>query len=256
MRTTLRDLAVGSGVGVFSGSLGVGGGIILVPFLVLALHWKQKRAQATSLVMIAFASVAGAVAYAFGSSVQWLAAGVIVVGGLIGSLIGSHVVQRTADRRLQMLFGGLLIVVAIRLLFAPGDAQGAALAWDAWVVIGLFASGVAMGILSALFGIGGGILLIPILVEVFGFGQQMAAGTSLAVMAPIAALGAIRLTKPGLTDWPIGLRFGVAASLGALVGATIALALPAATMRVVFAVVLGFVAVNMVRVAWRSRRGP
>ena len=254
MRITLRDLAVGLGIGVFSGALGVGGGILLVPFLVLALHWAQKRAQATSLVMIALASVFGALAYALGGSVNWAASGVIVVGGLLGSLIGAHVVQRTADHRLQMLFGALLLIVAVRLVFGPTDTVSTALDWHIGVVIGLFASGVVMGVLSALFGIGGGILLIPILVTLFGFSQQEAAGTSLAVMAPIALLGAVRLTRPGLTDWSTGLRFGIAAALGAVAGAAVALNTPADIVRAIFAGVLALVAANMVRVGWQRRR--
>ena len=254
MRITLRDLAVGLGIGVFSGALGVGGGILLVPFLVLALHWAQKRAQATALVMIALASVFGALTYALGGSVNWVASGVIVVGGLLGSLIGAHVVQRTADHRLQILFGALLLVVAVRLVFGSTDPTGAELDWQIGVVIGLFASGLVMGVLSALFGIGGGILLIPILVTVFDFPQQDAAGTSLAVMAPIALLGALRLTRPGLTDWPTGLRFGIAAALGAVAGAAVALNTPADIVRAVFAAVLALVAVNMVRAGWRRHR--
>jgi uncharacterized protein len=254
VRITLRDLAVGLGIGVFSGALGVGGGILLVPFLVLALHWAQKRAQATSLVMIALASVFGALTYAIGGSINWAASGVIVVGGLLGSLVGAYVVQRTADHRLQMLFGALLLIVAVGLVFGPADPSGTALDWQVGIVIGLFASGLVMGVLSALFGIGGGILLIPILVTVFDFPQQDAAGTSLAVMAPIALLGAIRLTRPGLTDWSTGLRFGIAAALGAVLGAFLALNTPADIVRAVFAAVLALVAINMVRAGWQGRR--
>lgn len=255
MRTLVRDLAVGVGVGAFSGLLGVGGGILLVPFLVLALHWKQKNAQATALVMISLASVAGAVTYTFGDSVDWVAAGFIVIGGLIGSLIGSHVMQRTADHRLQILFGVLLIIVAVRLFVGAGDAQSLDRPdFTALAMVGLVLTGLAMGVFSALLGIGGGILLIPILITLFGFGQQLAAGTSLAVMAPIALLGAIRLTKPGLTNWSVGARFGLGAMGGAILGSAAALALSGATVRLLFATVLVIVAVQMVRTGWRGSR--
>jgi uncharacterized membrane protein YfcA len=104
-----------------------------------------------------------------------------------------------------------------------------------------------MGILSALFGIGGGILIIPILVTGFGYGQQLAAGTSLAVMMPIALLGAIRLTKPGFTNWRTGSIFGVASVPGAVLGSYIALSLPGDTLRSAFAVVLVVIAITIVR---------
>lgn len=250
----LRDGAVGIGVGAFSGLLGVGGGILLVPFLVLALTWGQKRAQATSLVMVAMAGAAGAVTYAVGDSVAWIPAVIIMAGGLLGSLIGASIVQRTADSRLQILFGSLLVLVALRLLWPAGIAEVDALpALTAWVVIGYLVSGLGMGILSALFGIGGGILLIPLLITFFGFSQQLAAGTSLAVIVPIAILGALRLTKPGLTDWRIGFRFGLGAVVGAVVGASAALVIPGIVLRLGFAVVLLLVALRMVLIGLRSR---
>jgi uncharacterized protein len=255
VRILVRDLAVGVGIGAFSGLLGVGGGILLVPFLVLALHWNQKNAQATSLVMITLASISGALTYAFGDSVDWVAAGFIIIGGLVGSWIGSHVVQRTADHRLQILFGALLVIVSVRLILGTGDAVATArMDFTPWEIVGLIVSGLAMGVLSAMFGIGGGILLIPILVTVFAFTQQLAAGTSLAVMAPIALLGAIRLTKPGLTNWPVGVRFGLGAVGGAVLGSVAALAMPGATVRIIFAAVQVFVAIRMIQTGLKGRR--
>ena len=257
--TLARDLAVGVGVGIFSGALGVGGGILLVPFLVLALSMTQKRAQATALVMVAMAAGAGAIRYAFGDSVAWLPAAIIVIGGLVGALIGSHVMQRLHDRRLQVIFGILLAIVSIRLLW-PTDVTVA----DAdqlptlspLIALGYAASGLGMGILSALLGIGGGILLIPILVTAFGFSQQLASGTSLAVMLPIALVGALRLTRPGLTDWRMGARFGTGSVLGALLGASLALALSGPTLRLIFAAVLLVIGARMAYLGLRRDRSP
>jgi uncharacterized membrane protein YfcA len=251
-----RDLLIGVGVGIFSGALGVGGGILLVPYLVLVLAISQKRAQATSLVMVAMAAGAGAVTYALAGSVAWLPAGFVIIGGLLGSLLGSYLVQRTADHRLQIAFGVLLIVVAIRLLFPTSTdvATSAELPTLSPVLAAAYILiGVAMGALSALFGIGGGILLIPVLVTGFGFAQQLAAGTSLAVMVPIALFGALRLTKPGLTDWRLGIRFGLGSIIGAVGGAALALAVPGEALRWIFAVVMLIVAARMVRVGMTSR---
>lgn len=253
----VRDLAVGVGVGAFSGALGVGGGILLVPFLVLALSMTQKRAQATALVMVAMAAGAGAIRYAAGDSVAWLPAAIIVVGGLIGALIGSHVMQRLHDRRLQVIFGILLAIVSIRLLW-PTDVTAVDAdqlpAITPLIALAYAASGIGMGILSALLGIGGGILLVPILVTAFGFSQQLASGTSLAVMLPIALVGALRLTRPGLTDWRLGARFGVGSILGALLGASLALAISGPTLRLIFAIVLLVVGARMAYLGLRGDR--
>lgn len=249
-----RDLLIGFGVGAFSGAFGVGGGIILVPVLVLLFHMQQKNAQATSLVMVVFAATAGFVTYAVTDFVAWLPAVFILAGGLIGSLLGSSVVRRTSDVRLQIGFGLLLVAVAIRMLWPTQDLSTTGLpALSIVVVLAYVASGIAMGVLSALFGIGGGIILIPIVVTFFGFSQQLAAGTSLAVMAPIALLGAWRQSRTGATDWSTGLRFGIASVPGGVVGAAVAVSVSGTVVRTAFALVLVLVALRMLREGWRGR---
>lgn len=250
-----RDLLIGFGVGAFSGAFGVGGGIILVPVLVLLLHMQQKNAQATSLVMVSLAAAAGFATYAIADFVAWIPAAFILGGGLVGSLLGSSVVRRTADYRLQIGFGLLLVAVAIRLLWPTGSFAETDLPTVTPVIaLAYVASGVAMGVLSALFGIGGGIILIPIVVTFFGFSQQLAAGTSLAVMAPIAILGAWRQSKAGTTNWSVGLRFGLASIPGGLLGAAIAVSVSGSLVRTAFAVVLIVVAIQMLHRAWLERR--
>ncbi len=239
----------------------MGGGILLVPIQVLALHIDQKRAQATSLVMVAMGAVAAGITYALGGEVAWIPAIVILVGGIAGSLLGSAVVKRSPSRLLQGAFGVLMIIAAVRLLFSTQPAgEITAITGLDWSVVAYFASGVAMGLLSALFGIGGGIILIPILVTLFGFPQQLAAGTSIAVMGPIALVGAIRQSRTGPTDWRMGVRFGIGAIPGAIAGAALALALSGSAVRAAFAIVLTLVGLRMLwqasalsRPRWMSR---
>ena len=252
-----RDLLIGFGVGAFSGAFGVGGGIILVPVLVLLLHMQQKRAQATSLVMVAMAALAGAVTYAIADFVAWLPALFILLGGIVGSLIGSSVVRRTADYRLQLIFGALLIAVSLRLLWPTRATDVADLPdLSILVTLGYVSSGLVMGMLSALLGIGGGIILIPMLVTAFDFPQQLAAGTALAVMAPIAIVGAWRQSRTGATDWRTGARFGVASIPGSVLGATVAVLVSASLVRSAFAVLIAVVAVRMLVKGWRDRWTP
>lgn len=249
-----RDLLIGFGVGAFSGAFGVGGGIILVPVLVLLLHMQQKHAQATSLVMVSLAATAGFVTYAFAGFVAWIPAAFILAGGLVGSWLGSSVVKRTSDYRLQIGFGLLLVAVAIRLLWPSAASDVTEVAEiSTLVALGYVVSGLAMGLLSALFGIGGGIILIPIVVTAFGFSQQLAAGTSLAVMAPIAIFGAWRQSKAGATNWPVGLRFGLASIPGGVLGAALAVSVSGSLVRSAFAVVLLVVGIRMLRTAWIAR---
>ena len=254
VRPLPRDLGLGFGAGAFSGVFGVGGGILLVPIQVLALHIEQKRAQATSLVMVAMGAFAAGITYALGDQVAWIPAIAILAGGIGGSLLGSAVVKRSPSRVLQGAFGVLIIIAAVRLLLSSGSGEEVlGITGLDWSVLAYLVSGIAMGLLSALFGIGGGIILIPILVTFFGFPQQLAAGTSIAVMGPIALVGAIRQSRTGPTDWRMGARFGIGAIPGAIIGAAVALWVSGPVLRTAFAVVLTIIGLRMI---WQATRRP
>ena len=252
-----RDLGLGLVVGVFSGFFGVGGGIILVPILVLLFRMGQKSAQATSLVAVGLGAVSGAITYALGESVVWASVGFVVAGGLLGTWLGSLVVVKIRARWLQVAFALLLVVVALRLILGA-EAVGASGVVDLTVqsIVGYLVAGAAMGFFSALLGIGGGVIIIPLLVVFFGFTPQLAAGTSLVVMVPLALFGAWRLSSSGATQWGQGLRLGAGAVIGAVVGASVALVVAPEAMGVAFAAVLLVAAIQMVIASFRPpRRG-
>jgi uncharacterized membrane protein YfcA len=245
-----RDIGIGLLVGLFSGLFGVGGGVILVPLLVLLFAVEQKRAQATSLVVVALAAVTGATTYSFGFSVLWEAVPFLIAGGLIGTWGGSALVVRIATKWLQLGFSLLLVGAAARLVFLSfSDEISNVPELGASVVFGYFLAGLAMGLLSSLLGVGGGVIVVPLLVTFFGFSQQLAQGTSLVAMVPIALLGAWRLTKSGFTQWGQGIRIGVAAALGAVAGATVALVTASSVLQIGFAALLVFAATQLVRKA-------
>jgi len=252
----VRDPLIGVGVGAFSGLMGVGGGIILMPYLLLVRKIPQKVASATSLVLVGMGAATGAVTYALDGHVAWIPGLCILIGGLIGAWLGAHLVQRLHDHRLQVAFGVLMVLVSIRMFIPIGGgviAENSDLPTITALTAVIYAiCGIAMGMISALFGIGGGVIMVPILVLGFGYGQQLANGTSLTVMFPIAMLGAIRLTKPGLTNWPVGLRLGVGAAIGAIGGAAFALAVPSELLRFAWAILLFILGVRMIRHGWKK----
>ncbi len=249
-----RDVTVGAGAGIVSGLFGVGGGIVLVPYLVLVRGWEQKRAQATALVMVAMAATAGLVPYAWSDTVVWTAAAAVLVGGLAGAVVGSAIVARARSWVLQVAFAGLLVVAALRLVTAPGsEGSGGVVALTPGLALAYLASGLAMGILSALFGIGGGILLVPLLVTVFGYDQRLAAGTSLAVMGLIALVGAVRQGSTGATDWRAGALLGAGGAVGGVAGALLAQVLPLTLLTWLFALLLLVTAFRLARSGWRGR---
>lgn len=256
-RLLLIYVGAGLAAGLLSGLLGVGGGIVLVPLLVLVLKWEQKKAQATALVLVSMAALAGVVGYALSGNVAVVPALFILVGGLVGAWVGAIVVQRVQSYVLQVAFGLVMMAAAVRLAWPVGPG-GAPIdfspALTPALAVAFVVSGLATGLLSALFGIGGGIVLVPILVTLLDFDQKLAAGTSLAVMIPIALLGAVRLSRVGLTQWSAGWRIGLGGLVGGLLGAQLALRLPTAVLAWIFGALLVFVGARMIWTGVRTRR--
>ncbi|MEE6272694.1 sulfite exporter TauE/SafE family protein [Georgenia wangjunii] len=254
---TARLAVAGVATGVLSGLLGVGGGVVLVPLLVLAFGFAQKRAQATSLVAIVLTAASGAIAYVVGGEVVLLPALAIVVGGLAGTFVGGALVHRMSEAQVRTVFAFIMVAVAVRMAWGI-EVEGAAeaLELDALSFAGYVLAGLAMGTLSGLIGIGGGVVLVPILILVFSFTAHEAQGTSLAVMVPISLMAAWRNSRHGYTDWRSGTWLGLGGILGAPVGATLALVLPGLVLQRIFAVLLVASAVQLVLRARRRRGEP
>lgn len=105
--------------------------------------------------------------------------------------------------------------------------------------IGMVLLGIAAGVLAGLAGVGGGIIIVPSLVFLFGFEQIKAQGTSLAVLLPpIGIIAAIAYARRGEVDWKAAALIAVGILLGSIFGAKIALGLPQATLKKIFGVIL------------------
>jgi uncharacterized membrane protein YfcA len=115
------------------------------------------------------------------------------------------------------------------------------------LLAGLVAFGVCTGVAAGLLGVGGGILMVPFLTLAVGLSQHSAEATSLVVVFPTAIVASIALRRRGIGDLGVALRFGVVGALGGAAGALLALALPASTLRLVFAVFLALIGIRLVR---------
>lgn len=112
----LRAVVTGVAGGLVSGLTGIGGGTVMVPLLTGLLRLPQRRAHATSLVIVIFVAVAASTLYAERSEVEWLVAAALAVGGVTGAQLGARTMQRVADARLRTIFALFLLLVGLRLL--------------------------------------------------------------------------------------------------------------------------------------------
>jgi hypothetical protein len=118
----------------------------------------------------------------------------------------------------------------------------------------LVAFGMLTGGLAGLLGVGGGIFMVPFLVLVIGLTQHAAEATSLLVVLPTAIVASLVLRRRGIGDLGLGVRLGVLGAAGSVAGVLLALELPAATLRTIFAVFLALIGLHLVRGALHDRR--
>ena len=112
LRLDPKLVAIGLGGGVLSGLLGVGGGVVMVPLLVLWAGYGQRLANATSLGAIIPISIAGIATYGVAGEVRYGTAIALAAGSIVGAPIGASLLVRIDERLLKLLFGVFLVVVA------------------------------------------------------------------------------------------------------------------------------------------------
>ena len=241
--TYLYCVFAGVAAGVIGGLFGVAGGIVIVPFLVLALKFDQHSAQGTSLLTLAM-PVVGLAAYNYylkGDMV--VAVGItLAVGIASGGLIGSKIAMGISPRTMRRAFSGFLIAAAVYMIFKSLAATPTAVdpvEITGWIYLGCFGAGLAAGIMGGLFGIGGGIVIVPFMGLALGFSQHTAQGTSLlALSLPVAAFGAYNYHKRGNVQPKKSLALAAGLVAGAFLGSKLAFGLAPTTMQQAFA---GFV---------------
>ena len=116
------------------------------------------------------------------------------------------------------------------------------------------AAGVAVGVFSALFGIGGGGLMVPFMVLVLDMTQHSAEGTSLLAIVPIALAGAIAHRRSGYVDLRAAAGLALGGAAGAIGGALLGLELDADSLQTLFALFVAVVGIRLIRDGYRSRR--
>jgi hypothetical protein len=200
-------LAVGLIVGFVSGLIGIGGGVLIVPFLyffyghsawtglTLDPSLEATVAHATSLFVILPTGLAAAATYHRSGLVAWRAALPIAAIAAVAAFAGAQLALLLPAEVLKMFFGVLLVASGANLMRAQEAHGREELRLTLPVVV---TTGVSVGLLSTLLGVGGGILVIPLLVYLVGLDIRRVAATSIAIVALTAASGSLAYALSGL----------------------------------------------------------
>ncbi|WP_119696329.1 sulfite exporter TauE/SafE family protein [Microbacterium halotolerans] len=245
-------IGIGLLTGMLSGLFGVGGGTVIVPLLVLLLSFDQRLAAGTSLTAIVPIAVIGVISYAGHGSVAWLPALLLACGAIVGAQIGTWLLPQVSQRILRLCFVAFLAVVIVMLFVVIPSREAI---WElTWLTAALLVLlGLATGTVSGLIGVGGGIIVVPVLMLAFGTSDLVAKGTSLLMMIPAAVSGTIGNLRRHNVDLVAAGIIGVSACTTTAFGAWLAVRVDPFAGNVLFAIFLVFIAVQMVIKTFRSR---
>jgi uncharacterized membrane protein YfcA len=246
MTTIVLIVALSLAVGVLVGLLGIGGGVVLVPALVYLLHHDQHTAQGTSLLILLPPIGLGALREYWKHGQVDLRAGIYcALGFLVGGYGGGRIAVPMPSNVLRTIFGCFLMMSAVllwrktRTILPTDPVDGISPSANLWRGIGICCTAGICGVAAGVVGIGGGVLLVPLLSLFFGFGQHRAQGTSLvALIPPTGLLAFLAYWNAGYVDLHTGVLLIPGVFVGGIFGAMLARRLNARRMAEVFAVLM------------------
>jgi hypothetical protein len=241
----LRAAFLGLFAGFLSGLFGVGGGILIVPVLVLAMAMDQRLAHGTSLAAVLPIAVSGVIGFAVEDSVDWPVTAGLVAGAMAGAVIGTHWLHKLPTHVLAYSFAAVLLASAARLVLDHSEATGRA-RLEVLGVVGLVLLGLLSGTLAGLLGVGGGVVMVPAMIILFGIPAAVAKGTSLGVIIPTSVVATVRNARKGNADLPVAVAVGMAGVASAFLASQISVGLDESTSNALFAALLTVVAVRMI----------
>ena len=234
-------------IGLTASLVGIGGGVLLVPFLNLVLGMDIKRSVGTSLFVIFFIALTATCSYWRRRLVSWRM-GLLMEGGSIPGAVASSLASPWLPSiYIKVCFVALLAYIAIKMW--RGDKAKAVnrstLNSDPTGALKLVGMGFLAGSLSGLLGIGGGVVKVPILVMTVGMPMHSAVATSEFMIMFTVLSGALSHGEVGNVNYGLGLLIVPWVVVGSFLGTKLAVRLKRAVLRKFFSVVMILIAFKM-----------
>lgn len=228
------NFALGIAVGAYGTLVGAGGGFLLVPVFLLLHKLPHQVAVGTSLAVVMANALSGTLGYVRARKIDYRAGLIFMLCTFPGAVAGSLTVTLVSGSTFSRIFGIFLCFVALFLFFrrAPSHASRPVRKGWGWVPRKLspesapysyyeplgIAFSFVVGAVSSWFGIGGGIIHVPLMAGVLGFPVAIAVGTSHFILAFTALVGTTVHAWEGHVDLALALTVGIGAALGAQLG--------------------------------------
>jgi len=253
-------------VGIVASMVGIGGGFLGVPILILLLSVPPHQAVGTSLTMCVFTALSSTIAYARQGRIDYRVGLVLALGTVPGAISGAYITRYVSAGDLTALFGIFLIGVALRMMMAPGgrtqrdggafsvsggwrrrivDSGGQVFEYTVNVPLAAL-MGFLGGLSSGFFGVGGGAVLVPIMRLLLGIPMHITVAISMFTMIFTTSSGVTTHMLMGnvILHYAVCMAAGVIA--GAQLGASIARRLKARRLEVIFGIFLVIIGLRMV----------
>ncbi|CAI7977322.1 putative membrane transporter protein [Frankia sp. Hr75.2] len=236
----IAALGLGAAIGILLGLLGGGGSILAVPALIYGAGLSVTAAVPTSLLVVGISSAAALLPRLRTRQIRWRIAAIVGTAGALAAFGGAALNQLLDPRLVLIGLAALMGAAAVRMLRGDGEAGGDCSLPDGGVnwrgcLPKAIGTGIAVGFLTGLFGVGGGFLLIPALVLLLGLPMPAAVGTSLVVIVINSAAGFAAHAGEATLDYRIAAAFTAAAVIGSLTAGRFATRVPAERLRGSFA---------------------
>ena len=239
MTVTALLFASGLAIGTLGTLIGAGGGWMIVPLLLFGLHFTPQQAVGTSLAVVFLNAFSGSVAYMIQGRVLYRMGLFFAVATIPGALLGATLVQYLGSRWFTLLFALFLLGLAV-LLHRGRTFGGAEQRHPSPEEIRSLGSPVMrlgillsflVGVISSLFGIGGGIVHVPFLIVILGLPVHSATATSHFVLAITSLAGTLIFLRNGQVVLSVAAVMGIGVLLGAQAGARLSTRMPSEPIR-------------------------
>lgn len=237
----LAGLILSAVIGLSLGLIGGGGSILTVPILVYFLGVEPHEAVAMSLAVVGATSVFSSYLHWKRGSVNFSSGLTFGISGILGAFAGSPLTHLVSPSGLLLIFGALMFIVAIMMLWRRKQRDGE-IPREANKTKAVLA-GFGVGVLTGFLGVGGGFLIVPALVLFGGLAMKEAIGTSLFVIFLNCVAGLIGHASQGGFDWTLTLLVMVLAVGGAVFGTILSHRMAAHRLQKIFAVLVLGVAI-------------
>ena len=239
-------VGVGFIVGLLGTLIGVGGGFITVPVLSLIYNTSPQNTAGTSLVVIFLNAFSGTISYARQRRINYRIGVLFALTAIPGAIIGSYVVKYVSKELFMSLFGLLLLLISGYIMLKKSDdGAGGIKISSGRMAVALIVSFFA-GVVSTIFGIGGGNIHMPVMLLILGMAVHNATATSHFILVITSLVGAGAFLVRGQVDVNYAILIGCGAIVGAQIGAYISNMVRGRFIRQIFALVMLLLAVRMI----------